>query len=408
MARSSILALTVAAVCCVGLPARSQEAALPDGAGKDLVATACTQCHALGMVTGAGHTRADWETVLHMMVNDGAQVPADQVPVLAGYLAANFPQRPEPPAVLVPGAAQVTIQEWLVPTPGSRPHDPMAASDGSLWYSGQMANVLGRLDPSTGTFREFHLTTPQSGPHGLVEDGSGRVWFTANFKAYIGRLDPKTGDIVEYPTPGARDPHTPIFDQHGILWFTAQGADMVGRLDPKTGSVKLVKVPTPKANPYGMVVSSKGVPFFVEFGANKVGRIDPQTMAIQEYELPDPAARPRRVAIAADDIIWYSDYGRGYLGRLDPATGKVTEWPSPGGPKSRPYGIAIIDGIVWYSESGVAPNTLVRFDPGTATFQTWAIPSGGGVVRNMMKTKDGHHLVMACSGVNRVALVTIK
>ena len=27
------------------------------------------------------------------------------------------------------------------------PHDPLAASDGSLWYSGQMANVLGRLDP---------------------------------------------------------------------------------------------------------------------------------------------------------------------------------------------------------------------------------------------------------------------
>ena len=62
---------------------------------------------------------------------------------------------------------------------------------------------------------------------------------------------------------------------------------------------------------------------------------------------------------------------------------------------------------MWYSESGVRPNTLVRFDPGTERFQTWTIPSGGGVVRNMMKTADGK-LVMAESGVNRVALVEIQ
>ena len=63
--------------------------------------------------------------------------------------------------------------------------------------------------------------------------------------------------------------------------------------------------------------------------------------------------------------------------------------------------------IVWYSESGTQPNTLVRFDPKTETFQSWAIPSGGGVVRNMMPTRDGN-LVLACSGVNRVALVEVR
>jgi virginiamycin B lyase len=62
--------------------------------------------------------------------------------------------------------------------------------------------------------------------------------------------------------------------------------------------------------------------------------------------------------------------------------------------------------VIWYSESGVRPNTLVRFDTQTEKFQTWTIPSGGGVIRNMMRTSDGN-LVMACSGRNRVALVTI-
>ncbi len=107
-------------------------------------------------------------------------------------------------------------------------------------------------------------------------------------------------------------------------------------------------------------------------------------------------------------MIWYSDYARGYLGRFDTKTHAVREWPSPGGPNSRPYGIAIVKKAVWYSESGVKPNTLVRFDPQSEKFQTWAIPSGGGVVRNMMVTHDGNDLVLACSGVNRVALVTVK
>ena len=49
-------------------------------------------------------------------------------------------------------------------------------------------------------------------------------------------------------------------------------------------------------------------------------------------------------------------------------------------------------------------DTLVRFDTETEEFQTWLIPSGGGVIRNMMATADGNR-VLACSAVNRVALV---
>jgi virginiamycin B lyase len=69
--------------------------------------------------------------------------------------------------------------------------------------------------------------------------------------------------------------------------------------------------------------------------------------------------------------------------------------------------MTIMDGVVWYSESGVRPNTLVRFDPKTEKFQTWVIPAGGGVVRNMMHFADGK-LVLTESGENVVALVTVK
>ena len=182
---------------------------------------------------------------------------------------------------------------------------------------------------------------------------------------------------------------------------------MVGRLVPRTGEVTLRSVPTPRSRPYGIIVDGAGVPYFVEFGTNKIGRIDPVTMAITEYELAHPGTRPRRIAITGDGALWYSDHARGFLGRFDPATGKTREWPSPGGPDSRPYGIRAVGGIVWYSESGVNPNTVVRFDPRTERFQAWTIPSGGGVVRHMDASRDGK-LVLACSGVDRVAIVEAK
>ena len=46
------------------------------------------------------------------------------------------------------GTLTVQIKEYEVPTPESRPHDPAFAPDGSLWYTGQGANKLGRLHPS--------------------------------------------------------------------------------------------------------------------------------------------------------------------------------------------------------------------------------------------------------------------
>jgi virginiamycin B lyase len=303
-------------------------------------------------------------------------------------------------------AAPVAIREFELPTPDARPHDPAVAADGSLWFTEQKANKLGRLDPKTGRIREYPLPRADSGPHGLIADGGGNIWFTANSKGYVGKLDPKSGKVVEFPVPLPHaDPHTPAIDSGGRVWFTMQQANAVGRLDPRNGKIEWREPPTRDSKPYGLVITAQDVPVFCEFGSNKLASIDPASMAIREYALPE-GARPRRLALAADGSIYYSDYARGFLGRLELASGKVEEWPSPGGPSSRPYGIAIApDGTVWFSESGVTPNTLVRFDPRTRQFSTSPIPSGGGVVRNMVATRDGR-LYLACSGVNKVAVAT--
>jgi len=377
---------------------------LPEGEGKAMIEAVCVTCHRLDFIPNSvGNTHEDWQELISTMI----ALPSAQADTVVDYLATHFPRKPGSDPVVIPGPVDVTISEWLTPTLGSRPHDPLAADDGSIWWTGQFVNKLGRLDPATGAMREFPLDTPNSGPHGLVEDDGGNIWFTAVAQGYVGKLDPSSGDVTEYRVPdGVRGPHTPILDQQGTLWFTMQSGH-VGRLVPETEEMTISATPTPGTYPYGIQVNSQGVPWYVDFRGNRVGSIDPETAEITEYELPHPDARPRRIALTPDDGVWYTDYTRGYLGRFDPETYDVQEWASPGGADSRPYGIATVGNVVWYVETYARPNTLVRFDTESEDFQTWVIPSGGGVVRNMMATPEGN-LVLACSAVNRVALVEVE
>jgi virginiamycin B lyase len=403
--KSTVTGFAAALLMCAA-PAAAQD--FPDGPGKETVVASCGGCHDINRLK-VGYTPEGWRTVMRMMENMEVTVPKEQWATVTDYLIKYLPERARPPAVIVPGPVEVTVKVWPVPTPGSRPHDPLATRDGALWWTGQLSNRLGRLDPKTGDIKEFTLKSRHTGPHGLTEDGQGNIWFTGNNQGLIGKFDPNTGVTTEYPLPdpAAKDPHTLMFDKSGILWFTVQQANMLGRLDPATGAIKLVTSPTPKSRPYGMALNSKNVVFFVDFGVNKIASIDAATMQIKEYTLPNAGARPRRIAISPDDMIWYTDFSRGFLGRLDPATGDVKEWPSPSGPKSEPYAVVFTKGALWFTETAAKPNTIVRFDPKTEKFQSSVIPGGGDIIRNMSVTPDGNP-VMAHSLTNEVGLVEIK
>jgi virginiamycin B lyase len=52
------------------------------------------------------------------------------------------------------------------------------------------------------------------------------------------------------------------------------------------------------------------------------------------------------------------------------------------------------------------PDALVRFDPEAERFQSWAIPSGVGIVRNVWVTEAGDLLIHQTSS-NRIGLVKI-
>src|SRR5947207_14579615 len=94
------------------------------------------------------------------------------------------------------GELKVTIHEWDVPTKRAHPHDPAVGPDGALWFTEQMANKLGQLDPKSDAFKEYSLKVEDSGPHGLVADRDGHIVFAGNFTGYVGTLVLRTGELT--------------------------------------------------------------------------------------------------------------------------------------------------------------------------------------------------------------------
>jgi virginiamycin B lyase len=237
------------------------------------------------------------------------------------------------------GTLNVTIQEWAVPTKGA-PHDPAVGADGALWFTEQMVNKLGRLDPKTGEFKSIRWLRTRI-PGRTVWWRTKREYLVyREFGGYIGSwIQDGQGDgIQNAEREGGRSAHGGVRWAR-ILWFTVQGGNMVGRLDPKNGKMELKEVPTAAALPYGIQINSKGVPVFCELGTNKMASIDPQSLTIKEYALPE-GVRPRRLAIAADDPVYFTDFKSGHLGTLNTSTG-VKLYGSPGGAEANPYGLRL-------------------------------------------------------------------
>ena len=116
------LGLALAAGGFLARPAIAQDD-LPDGPGKDVLMTACNNCHGVAQVTGEHQSAEQWASTVTMMINNGANVPDSQFDTLVAYLAANFGiagQAPAP-AASAPSPAPAPMPETTPPAPAPAP-----------------------------------------------------------------------------------------------------------------------------------------------------------------------------------------------------------------------------------------------------------------------------------------------
>src|SRR5207244_4439167 len=216
-------------------------------------------------------------------------LPADQKADVTEYLAKSFPEQPRPAPVVIPGPVKVSIKEWNVPTLGSRPHDPEPGPDGSIWWTGMFANVLGRFNPKTGENKVGKTPTERANPYGMVMS-SKAIPFVCDFGTNkIIRIDPETLAIKEYdlPNPDTR-PRRIAISPDDIIWYSDYSRGYLGRLDPKTGKVTDWPSPSgPRSQPYGITYLN-GAIWYVESAIrpNVLVRFDIKTEKFQSWTIP--------------------------------------------------------------------------------------------------------------------------
>lgn len=140
---SALVAASVAAT-----PVRAQNApVLPAGEGRDIIAVACTQCHALTPLVGMRDGPAGWKRHVYNMVIRGAQLTPRDVDTVLQYLNTHFgPGQSLPPAKPV-ALAQGAGKE-LVETRCTQCHDlerVTAAKRAKRDWPGVVANMFDRF-----------------------------------------------------------------------------------------------------------------------------------------------------------------------------------------------------------------------------------------------------------------------
>jgi len=70
-------------------------------------------------------------------------------------------------------------------------------------------------------------------PHTIVLDAAGTLWFTVQNGQRVGRLDRGSGRIDEFPMSG--NPYGLTIDLQGIVSVCRLGADALGWIDPASG-----------------------------------------------------------------------------------------------------------------------------------------------------------------------------
>ena len=277
--------------------------------------------------------------------------------------------------------AAPTIQEYDVPR-GSHPHDVAPAPDGTVWYTAQTAEALGRLDPQTGKTQHIALGAG-SAPHGVIVGPDGAAWVTDGGLNAIVRVDPITEEVKRYPLPADRrnaNLNTATFDSDSVLWFTGQNG-VYGRLDHKTDQVEVFDAPRGRG-PYGITTTPSGEVYYASLAGNHIARIDRATGAAMPIDPPTPGQGARRVWSDSMGRIWVSEWNAGQLGLYDPATQAWREWRLPGDHPTA-YAVYVDDrDQIWLSD--FTANALVRFDPATEKFDTFTLPSSPASVRQIL------------------------
>lgn len=162
----------------------------------------------------------------------------------------HFTKSPEILGVLDPASG--TTRTFEVPSPpmtngGSAiPYGLRVGPDGTIWMTELLGNRLVRFDPDDESFRIYDLPTSHSGPRRLDVDAEGNVWIPEFANDRLARFDAERETFTEHlvPTPDALPYVARVDARSGAVWLGTAAGDLVARFDPAKGTFVEIPLPT--------------------------------------------------------------------------------------------------------------------------------------------------------------------
>jgi virginiamycin B lyase len=203
------------------------------------------------------------------------------------------------------------VNEFVIPTPDSRPREIARGSDGNMWFTEEYpAGQIGRVTEA-GVVTEVPVPEEFKRPLAIAQGADGNMWFTKQFENfggqyYIGRVTP-LGTVTELPLPAPFGPGIAIAPgPGGDVWFTMPGA--LGRIT-SAGAISEFPVSGVSGALDGLVAGADGNLWFTE-AEGKLGRLTPSGLSTDFLTAAEGGDALGAIAAGEDGYLWYTEGNR--------------------------------------------------------------------------------------------------
>ena len=256
-------------------------------------------------------------------------------------------------AAVIPSLSAQTIDEFPIPTAGSKPQCIAPGADGNLWFTETGASKIGRITPA-GQISEFTVHSNSGGLsldlRGLAPGPDGDLWFTTSGTpgGRIGKIT-TSGVITLYPHVFPGQLYAITAGPDGAMWFTETTPTFHNTIGRITTSGDFSEYPLPDVGNLivasGIVAGPDGNIWFAQAGAQEIGSITPDGATITAY--PTTGFFPAGITVGPDGALWFTEGGASRGLAQITTDGTVTQYDIPSLPANV---VAGPDGALWLTE----------------------------------------------------------
>src|SRR5215210_4877016 len=229
--------------------------------------------------------------------------------------------------------------------------------------------------------------------------GSGRIW----------QLDITTGNYTAHNIKGANIVTQTVLAPDGKLWYidplAARPSSTLGVYDPDTESLKQFVIPIEGVGT-GLTVDSSGNLWVPTSQSNKVVKFIPQTEQFVSYDIPTPQAEPVGIITDSQGNIWFTE-AIGKIAKIDVNSGNITEYAPKNGQQALDEPTAIFEdpnnpGTLYISEH--TAHTVTKFNTLLGTFDRYPSLDEAGLPFGMAMDNYGN-LWVAEHQIDKIAVL---